>query len=447
MMRTCWIIAAAGVLLLAAGPADARWVWRDGRWEYVEDTWPEEAPPAQHPAEAPAPPKESPAPPPKAPPSERAEPAPPVEEPSPAPPKEEAPPPEPKEAPAPPEAAPPEPPGAQERDLGRIPRVEGAPSEAPDEAPPGPTAEEVAAEAEARVRAQAQRPWYARWRRAPDPNADRTLFEEARSDVEAGRHSRAARTLKDLIKKYPESPVRGEAMWLRGEALFASKDYYKAYEQYEEMLRDYAGSPRYRPALEREIQIAELYLGPERRRVWGMPLLSGETEAIEILRRIYEHQPAGDLAEAALVRIADYYYEKCRWTEAEDYYDRYCKAFPNGGRVVHAELARAKCAIERCRGARYDTTSLALAQDRLSRFREKYPDVAEAQGVPALLAELHGLRAEALYHVADYYRRAGEPLAAAHYADQVVAQYGDTPWADEAKAMMDEMNLGKEANR
>ncbi|HUW99531.1 MAG TPA: outer membrane protein assembly factor BamD [Phycisphaerae bacterium] len=416
-MRTLWIGAVLlGVIVLAADVASARWVWRNGRWEYVEDTWPESPPPATPDTGEGDRPQSGRL---EQPPSERAEPAPPAQ-----PPPKEEPPPPPKEEPAP---EPPE-----------------APSEMPVEAPPQPTAEEIAAEAEARARAGAQRPWYARWRRPPDPSADRTLFEAGRAAFEAGDHGKAARTLKNLIKKHPDSAYRPEAMWLRGEALFAAKDYYKAYEQYENLLRDYAGSPRYRRALEREMEIAELYLGPVRRRVWGMPLLSGETEAIEILRRVYEHQPAGDLAERCLVRIADYHYEKHRWPEAEDYYDRYCKEFPNGGRVVHAELARAKCAIERCRGARYDTASLALAHDRLSRFQQKYPDVAETEGVPGLLEELRGLNAEALYNVAAYYRRAGKPLAAVHYAEQAVAQYGDTAWGEQAKTLIEDLRLLKE---
>ncbi|MCX5648864.1 MAG: outer membrane protein assembly factor BamD [Planctomycetota bacterium] len=421
--------AALAIVALAAANAPAGWVWRNGRWKYVETKWPEA--PAPSPAPAPEPPKAPPA----VPPSEKETPPAPAPEPPKAPP---AAPPSEKETPPAPKPAP-EP--APEPVVRPAPEMPPAPAPEPK---PAPAVQPPAAATETPA-AELKPPWYAWWRRSPNPNPDRTLFEEGSRAMEAGNPGKASRTLRSLIKKYPDSAYRAEAMWRRGEALFAQKDYYQAFEQYEEMLTQYAGSPHYRQALERQMAIAELYLGPVRRRVWGMPLLSGETEAIEILRRVYEHQPAGDLAEACLLRIADYYYEKGQWQEAEDYYNKYCQAFPNGGRVVHAELARAKCAIARCSGARYDVTSLGLAYDRLRRFQQKYPDAAQEEGVADLLAQLRLSQAEALYNVAAHYFRAGKPLASAFYAEQVVARYADTPSADEARALLAKMNLEKES--
>jgi len=407
--------AALAIVALAAANAPAGWVWRNGRWQYVETKWPEA--PAPAPGETPGVKERDrePSPRPEQPPSEKETPPKPAPEPVPVP--EPAPPPEPQETRS-----------TGERDREPSSRLEQPPSEAPIEAPA----------------AESKPPWYAWWRRSPDPNADRTLFEEGSRAMEAGNPGKAMGPLKSLIKKYPASAYRGEAMWLRGEALFARKDYYKAFEQYEEMLTQYAGSPHYRQALGRQMAVAELYLGPVRRRVWGVPLLSGETEALEILRRVYEHQPAGDLAETCLLRIADYHYEKGQWQEAEDYYNKYCQEFPNGGRIVQAELARAKCAIARCSGARYDITSLGLAYDRLRQFQQKYPDAAREEGVADLLAQLRLSQAEALYNVAAHYFRAGKPLASAFYVEQVVARYADTPWADEARALLAKMNLEKE---
>jgi outer membrane assembly lipoprotein YfiO len=406
--------AALALVALAAANAPAGWMWRNGRWEYVEDKWPEA--PAPSPGETPGAKERDRGPSPRLeqPPSEKATP------PKPAPEPEPAPVPEPRPKPAP-EMPPP-------------------PAPSPE---PRPAVQPLTAGTKSPA-AEPKRPWYDWWRRTPDPNADRTLFEKGSRALESSNAGKAAGILKTLIKKHPESAYRAEAMWLRGEALFAQKDYYKAFEQYEEMLTQYAGSPHYHQALERDIQIAELYLGPVRRRVWGIPLLSGETEAIEILRRAYEHQPAGDLAETCLLRIADYHYKKEQWQEAEDYYNKYCQEFPNGGQIVHAELARAKCAIARCGGARYDITSLTLAYDRLRRFEQKYPDAARKEGVADLLTQLHRSQAEALYNVAAFYHRAGKPLASAYYAEQVVDRYGDTAWADEARTLLTKMNLEKE---
>ena len=349
-----------GVLLAAAMPASAKWVWRDGRWVHVEDAAP--------PAEPPPPAATAPAP---------TEPAP--EPPAP-------------EAPAPPAPAPSEP-------------------EPPAAAPPS--------------QAPAKRGWFA----ARGTGDEKTLFEKGRSELVAGDYRAAARSLKDHIAGFPASANREEAMWLRGAALLGLADHYAAFEQYEALVTQYAGSPHYREALAKEMEIAEVFLQGTHRKVLGLPLMiSAESEGIEILRKVYEHQPTGDLAEKVVLRIADYHWAKSEWSEAEDYYDKYCKEFPNGAAARHAELARAKCTIERCRGPRYDTASLQLAYDRLAGFQRKFPEEAEKESVGALLEKVRDMQAEGLYRTAEHYARAGQPLAAAYYAERLQARFPNSTW-------------------
>lgn len=378
------------VLLVALSAAEAGWVWRDGEWVYDASDLP-------HPPDV-RPPGPKAKPPPETPPAEKTpvRPAAPVQPPEPA---------EPSQSPEPPETAVPQP----------------KPSKLPDSEKPARPDEEPS--------------WWERakwWKKPPPPGEDAPLFKEAKARYESGDYRRAEKTLKDLIKDYPESPLREEAMWLRAESLFARERYYKAYEQYEDLISQYAGSRRYQDALRKEIEIAELYLGPVRRRVLGIPLMSGEAEAIEILRRVWEHQPTGDLADDVVLRIADYYWSKHKWPEAEEYYDKYCKEYPNGEAVRHAELRRALCAIRQCKGPRYCTTSLQLARDRLRQFQEKYPDEADRRDVPATLNRLRDLQAQSLYEIAARYRRAGRPCAAAFYAERLRSRYPDSPWSEKA---------------
>ena len=385
----CWLTI-IGVLAAITASAWAGWVWRNGQWIYVDETEP--------PLPAPKGPVKPPSKPPAKPPAEPVPPTPKPAEPV-----------EPTEAPGP--APKPETPAS--------PAAEG-PSHKVDTPPSG---------------TEGAGRWGINWRfwqRSAGPNADKDLFDEGKGSLSAGRLSSAAATFKKLIKDCPSSAHREEAMWLRAGILFDQKDYYKAYEQYEELLTQYAGSVHYRDALLKEIEIAELFLGPVRRRVLGIPLLSVETEAIEILRRVYEHQPAGDLADDVVLRIADYNWSKGRWIEAEDYYDKYCREYPNGDAILHAELRRAKCAIERCRGPRYDVTCLQLAYDRLRQYQRKFPAEASREGVPDMLVAVRERQASALYEIAARYRRSGKPLAAAFYAERLQERYPDSPWSVKA---------------
>ncbi|MCX5682183.1 MAG: outer membrane protein assembly factor BamD, partial [Planctomycetota bacterium] len=210
------------------------------------------------------------------------------------------------------------------------------------------------------------------------------------------------------------------------------------------LITNYAGSPHYRDSLLKEIEIADIYFGPTRRKVLGIPLTSGDTEAVEILRKVYEHQPTGDLASDVVQKIADYYWSKDKWAEAEDYYDKYCREYPNGPAARAAELRRAKCALERCRGSRYDTTCLQLAYDRLQQFKQKFPEDAEREGVPAQLAKIREMQAESLYETAINYYRTGKPLAAAYYVERLQKKFPDTIWCEMSRQFMADISMKKD---
>ncbi|MCX5655952.1 MAG: outer membrane protein assembly factor BamD [Planctomycetota bacterium] len=313
------------------------------------------------------------------------------------------------------------------------PRPAPAPAET---APPAAKTETPPASASERFNA-----W---WDGIAKPSDETMLFERGRAELSSKNYRACANDLKSLIKNFPASRNREEAMWLRAAALMGMEDYMSAFDQYEQLITQYAGSPHYRDALLKEIEIADTYLGPTRRKVLGIPLTSGDTEAIEILRKVYEHQPTGDLADDIVQKIADYYWSKEQWAEAEDYYDKYCREYPNGPVVRVAELRRAKCAIERCRGSRYDTTCLQLAYDRLRQFQQKYPEDAEREGVADQLAKIRLMQAEALYETATNYYRSGRPLAAAYYVERLQQKFPDTIWCEMSRQFMADISMKKE---
>jgi outer membrane protein assembly factor BamD (BamD/ComL family) len=282
------------------------------------------------------------------------------------------------------------------------------------------------------------------WDGIAKPGDETMLFERARSAMSGKDYRSAARDFKTLLKNFPASRNREEVMWLRAAALMGLEDYMAAFDQYEELITNYAGGTHYRDSLLKEIEIADIYFGPTRRKVLGIPMFSGETDAVEILRKVYEHQPTGDLADDVVQKIADYYWSKEKWTEAEDYYDKYCREYPNGPAARVAELRRAKCAIEKCRGSRYDTTSLQLAYDRLRQFKQKFPEDAEREGVPAQLAKIREMQAEALYEAAINYYRSGKPLAAAYYVERLQQKFSDTIWCEMSRQFMADISMKKD---
>ena len=95
------------------------------------------------------------------------------------------------------------------------------------------------------------------------------LYNQGRTEIAEGAFDDGAKSLRRLIDKFPQSSLREEAMWLRAAALLATGDHYAAFEQLEELITQYAGSPHYREALVKEIKIAEAFLGGVHRKILG----------------------------------------------------------------------------------------------------------------------------------------------------------------------------------
>jgi outer membrane protein assembly factor BamD (BamD/ComL family) len=372
------------ILLGATSPSLATWVWYENRWVYVDEAEPPRAPQA---------------------PGERSKPA--------------AIAPTPDNTAAPPTAPSPAP--------------VAAPAPAAPKASPATATLSAQAATDLRPAVMPTDVGKREGAAKPEPGLEGELFEQGRSELAAGDFSAGAKTLRKLIDSYPTARQREDAMWLRAVALLAASDPYAAFEQLEELVTQYAGSPHFQEALGKEMKIAEAFLTGTHRKVLGMTSpFSAEDEGLAILRKVYEHQPTGDLADDVVKRVADYYWDGHKWSEAEDYYDKYCHEFPNGPAVKEAEYRRAKCTIERCRGPLYDTTGLQTAYDRLKQFQQKYLDEAGRENVDGLLANIRSVQAQSLYETAAHYRRAGRPTAAALYAERLRERYPETPWAEKA---------------
>lgn len=269
---------------------------------------------------------------------------------------------------------------------------------------------------------------------------DADLFSRAKTDYQQGRFRSASRDFKRLVKRFPQSPYCEEARWLRGEALFKRRKYYAAFQQYENLLDKHAGTARFAEALHREFEIAHIYFGPTRRKFWGIPFFSGDVEAVEILRNVIEKQPGGELADDAVLSIAGHYYDHFYPMEAEHYYAKYVKDFPEREHAREALMRAAQCAIASCKGSRYDTSSLSVARERLLRFQDTYPEDEKKEDVAKALSGVRLLEAEKEYKIAVYYRRAGNIGSAAFYAERVMKNYGNTPWAKWAAELLEKMS-------
>ncbi|MCJ7544283.1 MAG: outer membrane protein assembly factor BamD [Phycisphaerae bacterium] len=250
--------------------------------------------------------------------------------------------------------------------------------------------------------------------------------------VDQGDYRKAVGAAKRFLKLY-DSPLREEVMLLVGEAEMKRGMLFQGYEWFEKQLAEFPSGRFSSRALEHEFEVAEGFLAGRKRVVLAVFRLPARDDGLEILSRIAEHAPGTDMAQRALLRIAEYHFERGEWMDAAEAYDRYVAAFPRGGKLAEAMLKAAQATYKSFGGIRRDEVPLIEAEQRYREFARRFPISATEAGVEATLEQIRGIRAAKLLEEARFYERVGKWSAATYTYRLVVENYPHTDAAEQAE--------------
>jgi outer membrane protein assembly factor BamD (BamD/ComL family) len=242
---------------------------------------------------------------------------------------------------------------------------------------------------------------------------DRALMTDVRRFIAAERFDEAYDKVNAWLEENAnsDSPSLPEAHVLRATAQIGRNNEFKALFDLEDVARRYPDSPAFTTALERELDVANLYLNGLRRRVWGIRIESGVDISEEIIVRINERLPGSRLAEQALMNLADYYYRQRDLKMAATAYECFTILFPRSELRQKAMERRIYATIAQFRGPEYDAKGLVEARYQIQQFRDQFPREAQAAGLSdALLARLDESAAAQMLTVAKWYlKRKDDP--------------------------------------
>ncbi len=279
------------------------------------------------------------------------------------------------------------------------------------------------------------------WKTAPTDEADpdRAAMGRIRRLI-AGGDFQAAKEAADAWLEENEtsdSPLLPEAYVLRGTALIGTDREFKALFDFEQVAREYPESTAFTTALERELDVATMYLHGLRRRSFGLRIESGVDIAEEIIIRINERLPGSRLAEKALLELADFYYRDRDLKMAATAYDCFVILFPKSEMRQKAVERRIYATIAQFKGPRYDASGLIDAKYQIQSFREQYAREAQAAGLTnALEARLDESAAEQMLTVARWYLKRGNPASARLTLARLLHRHPATAAAREGLAIM-----------
>lgn len=265
-----------------------------------------------------------------------------------------------------------------------------------------------------------------------EPGSAEAELEAIRKLIAQDEGKRAKQAADEWIEANEGHELMPEALLVRGDANVAREHFFKSLFDYERVIREYPGSEQFHTAQQREFGLAKLFMAGTKRRLWGMRILPATDEAEEILVRIQERSPGGDLGETASMTLADYYFNKPQMESAADAYDLFLVNYPNSERKEWAMLRLIQANLARFKGPRFDATGLIEAGQRLKTYRVVYPSSAERMGVDALLIRIDESLAMRDMVAADWHVQRKQPLSAIYLYQRVIQDYPQTAAAQDA---------------
>jgi outer membrane assembly lipoprotein YfiO len=239
-----------------------------------------------------------------------------------------------------------------------------------------------------------------------------------------------------------KAPQRDRALFLISMAKFnvdSGDDRISAYYYLDELMDEYPDSKLFYPALDQQYVIADAYLRGHKGKLFGLPIVPMEDEAIEMLFRIQQRSPGSSMAEKALLRTCDYYYADADYELAHDAYGFFIKTFPRSPQLSSVMLRKAFSSLAQFHGVRFDPTCMIDARAELSEVIAAYPQLAKQENLSAIVAHIDEALARKLLVTGDYYRRTSAPRGAVYVYRYLIDTYPDSPDAATARRVLEGM--------
>jgi outer membrane protein assembly factor BamD (BamD/ComL family) len=272
-----------------------------------------------------------------------------------------------------------------------------------------------------------------------DPGTPAGQLGLARKALAAGDAKGAERLAGAWIEQYDRNPLLADAYVLRGDALRAQGNHYKALFDYEYVARGYPASETFVVAIERELEIGTLYARGLKRKWLGMRLLDAGDVAEELLIRVQERMPGSQLAEKAALELADYYFRRRKMRLAVEMYSIFLENFPHSDQISHARKRLIYAHLATFKGPEFDASGLHEARAKLRELIVLEPAAADDFEAESLLTRLDESDARKMLLTAQWYVRIGDPVAAELLIRRLVELYPLTNATAEALRLVEKI--------
>ncbi len=300
-----------------------------------------------------------------------------------------------------------------------------------------------------------------RAKRRKDVKLAKSLFDEgeqlfnqatAAEAVERARLFREASTkFQSAAKNWQSSSLEQEALMWAAESHFFAEDYYQAERLYAQLIKEYPRNPYLDHVDSRRFEIADYWLKTDN--VSHKPFMVvnftdpkfpyNDTggHGKRVLEKMRLDNPTGKVSDDATMRLAVEDFQKGRFESAADTFADLRLTFPDSEHQFNAQFLELQSLLSSYQGADYSSIPLTNAQARIKQMVRQFPQEAseKQQELNQAYAKIRFQMAERIWKQADYRYKRSENKAARFHYQRLLDEYADTPFAEQATAMLSEL--------
>jgi outer membrane protein assembly factor BamD (BamD/ComL family) len=265
--------------------------------------------------------------------------------------------------------------------------------------------------------------------------------EEGAADFKA-----AAKQFGKAAKAHPGSAIAQDALFMQGESYFFADELPEAEKAYGRLQKEHPNSRHTDRAAGRLFSIAQYWIETERAggsRIMPVnfvdqkrPWFDVDGHGIRVLDQIRYDDPSGKLADDATMAAAVEHFRQERFADADEFLTDLRETFTDSEHVFTAYMLGIRCKLEMYAGPKYSQLTLDEADKLIRQVRTRFPDKMKEPEVRETIAraaaEVDYRKAERLYVRAQYREKRREYGAARLYYQQLLADFGRTPYAEQA---------------
>lgn len=282
----------------------------------------------------------------------------------------------------------------------------------------------------------------------PNEQIARIAYSEGDVLFREKQYAEAAKLYRKAARRWPESTLEEDALFMAGESYFFADQYYKASDEFAALLKAHENSRHLDRVVVRDFAIARYWESQADKHTSWLPNFSDKTmphfdaigNAIAVYESIRLNDPTGPLADDALFATANAYFVRSRYEDADYHYDLIRKEYPRSEFQMQAHVLGLRAKLRTYQGAEYDEKPLneseKLIDVTLVQFAADMPD--ERERLIRARKAIRIQKAEREWENGEYYYRRHYYRAARYHYSSLLKDYPDTNFADMAQARLDE---------